>query len=516
MRFGWIVPRSLERRSLVRRIASRLLGMAIVSGLPLIALAETLVLQGATLIDGTGRNPVPSSVVVIEDGRIRFAGAAADFAVPGGARTVDVSGHWITPGLVDAHIHLHPPFEGATLEAQTIRFAFGITTTREAGSLAVAGALREKAEASDNRVARPRLVVAARPVKQNFDAFTPGSTDVDALVAEFKQRGVDAVKLKGEKDVASVVAVVNAARHHGLPVYGHTWGGTRTTPAVFHHQAAIEAGLNGVSHMGALRLVGIADPSVYENGPGVELDGHAIWVWHKELWLNTSQKRLDSALREMVERDVWLEPTLTYEYYFGTPLRYPSQFSFLNPVDSLRQQLAGLLHPPTSPTFPGPFARIRSVVQRFFDLGGMLVVGGDGKLPGWDVVKEIEFLRDAELPTMDALQCATRNAAIAVGRGDALGTLEPGRLADIVVYGSDPLGPIENMGDVVWVIKGGVMHDPDTALSSLRDRHDSVVRHVWLMRGVKLLALLVVCGLTVRLVWRARQRWRARRSAGKS
>jgi imidazolonepropionase-like amidohydrolase len=513
--FGWIPPRAREGRWLARQIAGLILSIAVFGGLPVMALAETLVLQGATLIDGTGRNPVPASVVVIEDGRIRFAGAAADFTVPNGARTVDVSGHWITPGLVDAHVHLGLPFEGATLEAQSIRFAFGITTTREAGSLAVARALREKAEASDTRVPRPRLVVAARPVKQNFDAFTPGRTDVNALVAEFKSRGVDAVKLKGEKDVASVVAVVKAARRHGLPVYGHTWGGTHTIPAVFHREA-IEAGVNGVAHMGALRLVGIADPAVYRNGAGVGLDRHAMWEWHKELWLKTSRERLDTALREMVQRGVWLEPTLTWEYYFGTVLRYPRQFTFLNPIPSLRQQLAGLLHPPINPTFPEPYARIRFVIHRFFEQGGMLVVGGDEKLPGWDVAKEIGLLRDAGLPAMDAFQCATRNAAMAIGRGETLGTLEPGRLADVVVYRSNPLGPIENMGDIMWVIKGGVMHDPLTVLRSLRERHDRELRQTWLRRGVKLLALLVGFGFALLLAWRARRRWRARRSAGRS
>ena len=460
---------------LAKRIASLALGVIVAGGLPPIALAETLALRGATLIDGTGRNPVPSSIVVIEDGRIRFAGPDADFTVPDGARTVDVSGHWITPGLVDAHIHLFLPFEGATLEAQTTRFAFGITTTRDAGTFAVARALIEKADASDNRVPRPRLVVAARPVKENFDAFLPGSTDVDALVAVFKSRGVDAVKLKDVHDVASAVAVVKAARRHGLPVYGHTWGGTHTSPTVFHREA-IEAGLNGVSHMGGLRLVGIADPLIYRSGPGATFYPGATWAWHKELWLMTSGDRIDAALGEMIQRNVWLEPTLTFEYYFGALLRYPSQFAFLDLRKSFRQRLSDLVRPRTIPTFPEPYARIRSVIRRFFEQGGMLVVGGDGKLPGWDVAKEIELLRDAGLPAMDALQCATRNAAIAIGRGDSLGTLEPGRLADIVVYRSDPLGPIENMSDVAWVIKGGVMHDRATVLRSIRDRRNGNLR----------------------------------------
>jgi hypothetical protein len=399
---------------------------------------------------------------------------------------------------VDAHIHLDLPFEDPTHEAQSIRFAFGITTTRDSGSLVLSRALREKQEASDNRIPRPRLVVAARPIKRNFEEFTPGRTDVDALVVEFRSLGVDAVKLKGETDVARVVAVVTAAQRHGLPVYGHTWGDVRRIPVVFHHKA-IEAGLSGVTHMGALRLVGISDEAEYQSGPPVELGQRAIWLWHKELWLKTSQERLDNAIREMAQRGVWLEPTLASEYYFGTELRYPDRLDFLNPPNSLRQLFARLLHSSTSPKFPEPYARIRSVIISFFDQGGMLVVGGDVKLPGWDVVKEIELLRDAGLPPMAALQCATRNAASAIGLGDTLGTLKPGRLADLVVYRSDPLGPIENMGDVVWVIKGGVMHDPGTVLQPIRERR------------AQLLALIGACALSVMLARRMRKLRRGRR-----
>ena len=466
------------------------------------ARGETLVLTGATLIDGTGRDPVPSSVVVIEQGRIRIAGAAADCTIPDGARIVDLTGHWISPGLVDAHVHLDLGSESSALEAQTRRFALGITTTREASSLTVTRALREKRRASDADVPRPRLVVAARPVQKNFDEFTHGSADTATLVAALKALGVDAIKLKGVNDAESAVEAVNAARLHGLPVYGHTWAGA--TPVVFHREA-VQAGLNGVSHMAAMRLMGVPDPAVFSGGPPAAFGTDAFWEWHKNIWLETSPELLEAAVREMIARDVWLEPLLTQEYYFGTRLFSPEQFAYLNPNRSLRQQMAGPAVAPPGPRFGESYARIRFVIQRFYELGGMLVVGGDDKLPGWDVAKEIELLRDAGLPAMDALQCATRNAAVAIGRADTLGTLRPGLLADIVVYGSDPLGAIENMGDVIWVIKGGVMHDPASVLRPLCDRHDREARRLWLVRGAKLLALIVGVGFVLGLAWRARR-----------
>lgn len=491
------------------RGAAAALGMALCTSLaPGLARAESLALTGATLIDGTDRGPIANAVVVIEAGRIVCAGAAAACPVPAGARRMAVGGQWITPGLFDTHAHLTLGKAPRNLDEQALRFARGITTTRDAGGELVTPMLEEKQRAAANSVPRPRLLVAARITEDNYAALTPGQHDLDGLVLALKARGVDAIKLKDQADAPSAVAVVQAAERHGLPSFGHTWAGP---PETVFQREALAAGLDGVSHMEAFPLLALEDPALLKGDPGHD-DGDRFWRWRKGLWEHTGEAKLDAASDELVQRGVWLEPLLTHDYHFGHPLLAPPALYFLDPIaPTLRSELRARFTHHDAPTFAGPYARAARFLARFHARGGLLITGGDNKEVGWDVMEEVFLLRQAGLSPLAALQCATRDAARALGRGAELGTLEPGKLADLVVFRADPLGARENLAEVAWVLKGGVVYNANKLTAPFRARHAEELKLVRQGRQMELGVLALLALLPTYVLWRLSRRPRARR-----
>ena len=124
----------------------------------------------------------------------------------------------------------------------------------------------------------------------------------------------------------------------------------------------------------------------------------------------------------------------------------------------------------------------------------------------------MDLLRGAGLTPLESLQAATRNAAIALGRQD-LGTVEVGKLADAVIYASDPLDPAGTTLNVRKVIKGGVIHEADPLLNEFRRRYRETVRDLWLNRALRLLRLCIFLAVAAGIgIWTLRRlpQWRPR------
>ena len=121
----------------------------------------------------------------------------------------------------------------------------------------------------------------------------------------------------------------------------------------------------------------------------------------------------------------------------------------------------------------------------------------------------MDLLRGASLTPLESLQAATRNAAIALGRSD-LGTIEIGKLADAVVFTSDPLDPSDDTLDVRDVIKGGIVYKSDALLNEFRRHYRDSVRDVWMIRALWFITLCIALTIVVgTATWslRRRPRW---------
>lgn len=439
---------------------------------------DGLVLDGATLIDGTGERPISDARVVVRDGRIACTGSAADCPAPAGARIVDLAGRWIVPGLVDAHVHFsqsgwvdgrpdavdlrdrHPyPEVVAGLAAQPDRFFLaylcsGVTSVFDVGGYPWTWALRGRSE-SDPLAPR---VVAAGPLLSTVDFWLnlPGESQFlymasDSIVrrdvAYHAANATDAIKVwyitppqppDTSRAAALVWTTAREAERREIPLIVHATG-------LWEAKDAVRAGAGLLVH------------SVFAEPVDVEF------------------------LRLARESGVLYTPTLAVLEGYADVYR--------NGFDGSRYPL-GCVDPATRalvaeplPTGRLPEARSRIVAslrnqlgtgienaRRVHEAGIPIVVGTDagnpGTLHGPAIHREIELLRRAGLSPMEVLVAATRNGARAIGREEELGTVEIGKLADLLVLDRDPLADVANLRAIARVMKGGVLHPVESLTSS--------------------------------------------------
>lgn len=433
------------------------------------ALADATAFVGATVIDGTGAPPQHTSVLV-EDGRITSIGGDI-----GTADVVDLSGKWIIPGLIDAHVHFfqsgglytRPDVidlrhvvsyedEIAALRArldETLArtFAAGITAVLDLGGPPWVLELREHAR---SLAAAPRIV-AVGPLLATWapKEITGGAIVLvetpDQAIAEVRRQAaqsVDMIKIwfirRGQGQPLAVAeswiaAAMDEAHRLGLRVAVHA---TQLETA----RSALALGADLLVHsiddaaLGDDLLAELGDRVPYIPTLGVY---DAYWrVLGQSLGLNALDRRYGDAdvlaslddLSQMSreQRPHWLR--------FGDP-------------------------PPINPLMLDNLASAHAA-------GVIVAAGSDagniGTLPGAGFHRELALMATAGLSPMAVLAAATRDAAKALGRDD-IGILAPGLRADMVVLNADPLADIANAARIHRVIKDGIAHDPDAILAGL-------------------------------------------------
>jgi imidazolonepropionase-like amidohydrolase len=396
---------------------------------------------GGTLIDGTGRDPVPGGVVLVEDGRIVRAGPAAAVALPAGARVIDAGGRTVLPGVIDCHVHvtyrsrdvrqhlLNPPTYNLFRSLPILRATLecGVTTARDAGG-ADAGFRQAVAE---DVVVGPRLLVGIVMISQtggHGDAWVPagfrvprrtwlpgnvadGVEEVRRLARQLLMAGADFLKLCATGGITPVTdsweepqftveelrAAVDeaAARRKRVAVHAEGLPGIRN---------ALRAGVHSIEH-------------------GWFLDEECV----------------DTMLRQRT----WWVPTLAL-----VPL---SRERRLRDAAWDRAQL-GEEHRKDEEIYQRQLAQVplwQDAVRR----GLRVAMGTDQShrlLTGENLV-ELAYLVDwLGMSPMEAIVAATARAAECLERPD-LGTLEPGKRADLLVADGDPLADVRALGDAARI-----------------------------------------------------------------
>jgi imidazolonepropionase-like amidohydrolase len=442
--------------------------------------APPRVLLGATLVDGTGAAPVPDAVVVIRGGKIDCAGSRAACPVPEGIETTDLAGHWITPGLIDAHVHfsqtgwadgrpdaldlrrLHPYAEvQARLRATPERFlraylCSGVTAVFDVGgypwTLDLAARSEADALAPRIRAAGPLLSTIDHwlnlPAERQFihleDAEAAGTG-----VGYLRSRGSAAVKvwliLREQADLAASEAAVLAAgqeaKRAGLPLIVHATG-------LAEAKVALRAGA-------AMLVHSVWDQPVDEEFIALAREAGTIYcptltvmrgylrmyeavVLHRPVAIDDPGGCVDAETRANVEAAAGLEagdiPTPGLEAEAVAERRRRSEE---------RERVAA------------------ANLKRLFDAGIPVAMGTDAGNPltlhGPAVYAELEAMQAAGLAPMEVLVTATRGGARALGRETELGTVEAGKLADLLVLRADPTASAAGFRQLSHVVRGGVL-----------------------------------------------------------
>lgn len=397
-----------------------------------------LVLRDVTVIDGRGGAPKEHATVVIRDGRIESVGHGKVKA-PAGATEVDLPGRWLIPGLIDAHVHVatDPTGEDADARRQLMRaFRGGITTVRDMGGDAIV--LRDLARWSDSaEVAAPRVHYSALFAGPGFfsdprtvasaHGGTPGAlpwlravrdtTDLRAAMSAARAAGATGIKIYADLSPERIAAVTAAAHRAHFVVWSHA----TVYPAVPHD--AVGAGVDVLSHvMYVLWETQRPVPASYAEGRTAlrALDGPAL-----------DSVATGALFDRMRARHTMLEPTL----------------------------FVAELQPSLQKVLPWCKAATGLAFRRGVPLvaGTDHIIGEKDSLP--NLHRELELLVESGLTPIAALTAATLHGARALGLADHYGTIEKGRVADLVVLDADPTVAIGNTRRVQMVIKSGRVFD---------------------------------------------------------
>lgn len=445
-------------------------GLILFIAIHLISQQKTpLIITGATLIDGKGGMPLPQAVVVIEEERITAVGRQGTIIIKPGAKIVDATGKYLLPGLIDTHVHLEniglsdvgelpaawdAPDKTRELIMINARLDLigGITTVRDLGSTELVLHMRDEINAG--KVLGPRIIAAGMQLVKKTAGATKakmfldydGPDDARAKVRQLAAARVDLIKIRltHQRTVPSLEemrAIVDEAHRLGLRATVHT-----DVPADDLVRLAIDAGADGIEHNAPLRV-------------------------KDEAWL-----------REMARKEMTLMAG-SGEFYvqrfedagFGDPVGPAATRLFPDEVTSALRQGADSLRNQTAQmkTSGWDAEQVRTRFIRETDrarkAGVVLIFGTDAgaylAIHG-EQYKALYGETKMGSSAMEAILMATRDAAKALGKEKDIGTIEAGRLADIIIAEANPLEDVRNLRKLYWVIKGGVVYDPTKLLRS--------------------------------------------------
>ncbi|MFZ3218073.1 MAG: amidohydrolase family protein [Candidatus Acidiferrales bacterium] len=406
--------------------------------------AEKIALVGGTLIDGTGRDPIPDSVVIIEKGRIVDAGPRSRVKIPGGAQKVDVRGKTILPGLWDMHAHFEQ------VEWGPIYLAAGATTVRDCGNefefiTAVRDAL------ASGRGLGPRLLLAG--IVDGTGPSALGVARVDTpeeakmWTDKYHDAGFQQMKIYSSVKLEELRDVATEAHRLGMTVTGHI-------PIGLNAYQAIEAGQDQINHVPY--VLDIMIPQLPAGATRLERATAGA-----NLDLNSPEAR--KAIAFLVQHGTVLDPTLAVFEFFTANTAKPAA-SIEPDVTKVAPQLRAILTdvgppPPHAALYDKVFQNEVAIVGALHKAGVPIVAGTDQTVPGHSLHREIELYVQAGFTPMEAIQAATIVPARVMGLDKELGTVEPGKRADVVILGGNPLESIHNIRNVEFVITNGVMYN---------------------------------------------------------
>jgi imidazolonepropionase-like amidohydrolase len=406
--------------------------------------AEKIALVGGTLIDGTGRDPVPDSVVVIEKGRIVEAGPKSRLKIPSGAQKVDARGKTILPGLWDMHAHFEQ------VEWGPIYLAAGATTVRDCGNeFEFITAVRD-AVASGHGLG-PRLLLAGI-----VDGTGPSAIGVERVdtpeqakmwTDKYHDAGFQQMKIYSSVKLEEVKDVAEEAHRLGMTVTGHV-------PIGLNAYQTVEAGQDQINHIPY--IVDIMVPTLPADASRLD---HANAVANLDLNSRVAQK----AIAFLVQHGTVVDPTLALFEFFSASTAKPAA-SIEPGVLKVAPELQGILADvgPPSPQAEiseKVFAKELAVVGALHKAGVPIVAGTDQTVPGHSLHREVELYVQAGFTPMEAIQAATIVPARVMGLDKELGTVEAGKRADVIILDGNPLESIRNIRKVEFVITNGIMYN---------------------------------------------------------
>jgi imidazolonepropionase-like amidohydrolase len=432
---------------------------------PLVALTHVRV------IDGTGASPREDQTVVISGGKIAALGPAASTPVPQGAHVVRRDRATVLPGLVGMHDHLFYPAGGAIFHAMPRSFprlylAAGVTTIRTTGSIEPYTDLEVKREIDAGKQPGPRIHVTG-PYLEGQGTWTPqmhqirGEQDARRTVEFWADQGVTSFKAYNFITRAELGAAIQAAHARGLKVTAHLCS------VGFREAAAL--GIDNLEH-GLL-----VDTEFYSGKKPDDCPARPALLELQKM--EVSSPAIQQLIGELVKRRVAITSTLpVFELLQPGRMAPPGALEAMS-LDAralyLQNQANAAVPREDRPDWKRLLQLEMQFERAFAQAGGTLLAGCDptgngGVLAGFGDHRELELLVEAGFTPVEAIRIATLNGAQFLGEGERIGSLAPGKLADLVLVDGDPSKRIADVQKVELVFKDGIGYDPAKLIESVR------------------------------------------------
>jgi hypothetical protein len=418
-----------------------------------------VVIRDCSVLDVAAGVMQAGRTVVIAGGKIQAIGTADQpVEVPPGAETVPGEGKFLIPGLIDAHVHLVHVLDSAQVTGDQVLplfLAAGVTSVRDIGDEIVAETLvahvGEKSPECSPRVFKcSPLIDSDPPFHRDIGRALTDPAAVPSFVDEMVKWKVTTLKIYVGTGRTVGRAVITEGHKRGLKVAGHL--------GAYAAKDAVGDGIDVLEHIWSVFNYSIPPEEARRAG-------------HRAT-LNLENPLAHDLIGTIVNAKTLVDPTLVV---FRNMILLNDQPAYSDHPDNsrvpgrLRRHWSDyksrmILKPATLAVRRGEMAKYQELSGRLFRAGVVLLAGTDAPEPfvppGFSMHQELELLVQSGLPAAEALRCATIHNAMALGAASRLGSIDVGKLADLILLDANPLENIANTRSIRTVIRGGIVLDP--------------------------------------------------------
>ena len=438
--------------------------------------SPVVALEHVKVVDGTGAAARDDQTIVLRDGKIAAMGDAASTPAPDGAKVLYLAGYTVIPGLVGMHDHFFYPDGGGGYpilyselgySAPRLYLAGGVTTLRTTGSIEPYTDIELKKLIAAGKLPGPHMVITG-PYLEGQGAFTPqmhqltDAADARRTVAYWAAEGATTFKAYMHITRAELSAAIAEAHAHHTTITGHLCS--------IGFREAARLGIDNLEH-------GLVIDTEFDPGKQPDVCPPQRETIQALLSLDVNGARVRKTIETLVAHHVAVTSTLPVFETF-VPNRPPLEARVLEAMApqarvsylTRRALVAESKNDPYSKLFPME----EQFEHEFYEAGGLLMAGPDptgygGVVPGFGDQREVELLVEAGFTPVQAIHVATEDGAKFLGMDLRIGTLAPGKDADLVVIHGDPTKNIADIEKVETVFKDGIGYDSAKLIASARD-----------------------------------------------
>jgi imidazolonepropionase-like amidohydrolase len=470
------------------------------------------VLRNVTMVDGTGAPPQgPVDIVLSGDRITEIRSIGAPRAINEKARAakgdheIDLTGYYVLPGFIDAHVHLHDLNDAQKVPSDYILKLWiinGITSVRELGSSRpIEWLIDIKRRSERNEIVAPRIDVYPffHNIRKNL---VNDPVQARLTVDEARKRGADGIKfIGGSEDV--LFAAMDEAKKIGMPTAMH-----HAQPSVAYANVLTTSahGLTSMEHWYGLPEAMFTDKTV-QAWPGdfVNNDEQMRFGESGRLWAQTAppgSAKWEEVMQTLLDRHFVLDPTFTAYLTGRDTMRnmravwhadytMPGLWDYYRPSRTNHGSYWYDWTTEDEVSWRQNYALWMQFVNEYKNKGGSVTVGDDAgyiyNLYGFGYIQEMELLREAGFSPLEVIHSATQQGARLLGHEDQIGTIRVGRKADLVVVKGNPIanmkllfptgtlhlndetGKTERVGGIAYTIKDGIIYDNAVLRKEIRN-----------------------------------------------